>query len=69
MAEAGLLHRTLISQDAGWYSPGEPDGGDYRGYSLLFTEFAPRLRASGFSERDLEQLLVKNPAAALSGAG
>lgn len=69
MAEAGLLHRTLVSQDAGWYRPGEPAGGDYRGYALLLAEFAPKLRASGFSEQDLDQLLVKNPAAALTGSG
>jgi phosphotriesterase-related protein len=68
MAEAGLLHRTLISQDAGWYRPGEPGGGDYRSYALLLAEFVPKLRASGFSEQDVEQLLVNNPAAALTGS-
>lgn len=68
MAEAGLLHRTLISQDAGWYRPGEPGGGDYRGYALLLAEFVPKLRASGFSEQDVEQLLVNNPAKALTGS-
>jgi phosphotriesterase-related protein len=68
MAEAGLLHRTLISQDAGWYHPGEPGGGEYRGYSLLLTEFVPKLRGSGFSEQEITQLLVKNPAAALTGS-
>jgi phosphotriesterase-related protein len=68
MAEAGLLHRTLISQDAGWYRPGEPGGGDYRGYALLLAEFVPKLRANGFSEQDVEQLLVKNPAVALTGS-
>jgi len=67
MAEAGLLRRTLVSQDAGWYHPGEPGGGDYRGYTLLFTQFVPKLRASGFSQQEIDQLLVRNPAAALSG--
>jgi len=69
MAEAGLLSRTLVSHDAGWYRPGEPGGGAYRGYTLLFSEFIPRLRDSGFSERDIERLLVVNPAAALTGSG
>jgi phosphotriesterase-related protein len=69
MAEAGLLHRTLVSQDAGWYRPGEPGGGNYRGYTLLLEEFVPRLRESGFSGEQVDQLLVKNPAAALSGSG
>lgn len=69
MAEAGLLHRTLVSQDAGWYRPGEPGGGDYRGYTLLLEEFTPRLRESGFSSAQIDQLLVTNPAAALTGSG
>jgi phosphotriesterase-related protein len=67
MRDAGLLGRTLISQDAGWYHVGEPNGGAYRGYTLLFREFLPRLRAAGFTEQDIEQLLVENPARALDG--
>jgi predicted metal-dependent phosphotriesterase family hydrolase len=67
MAEAGLLHRTLVSQDAGWYRPGEPGGGEFRGYAVLLAEFVPLLRANGFSAQDVDQLLVKNPAAALAG--
>jgi phosphotriesterase-related protein len=68
MAEAGLLHRTLVSQDAGWYRPGEPGGGDFRGYTLLLAAFVPKLRETGFSAQDIDQLLVKNPAAALTGS-
>ena len=69
MAEAGLLHRTLVSQDAGWYRPGEPRGGDYRGYTLLLEEFVAKLSTSGFSDEEMDQLLVKNPAVALTGLG
>jgi phosphotriesterase-related protein len=43
MAKTGLLGRTLISQDAGWYHVGEPGGGNYRGYTFLYTDFLPRL--------------------------
>jgi phosphotriesterase-related protein len=67
MNDAGLLQRTLISQDAGWYHVGEPRGGEYRGYTLLFREFLPRLRAAGFTNRQIDQLLIDNPATALSG--
>jgi phosphotriesterase-related protein len=63
MKQAGLLGRTLVSQDAGWYHVGEPKGGNYRGYTFLFREFLPRL---GFSRPDVDQLLVGNPRAALS---
>jgi len=63
MKQAGLLHRTLISQDAGWYHVGEPKGGKYRGYTLLFREFLPRL---AFGKAEVNQLLVGNPRAAFS---
>lgn len=43
MSEINLLGSALISQDAGWYNVGEPGGGQYRGYSYLFTDFLPRL--------------------------
>lgn len=66
MAEAGLLNRILVSHDAGWYRPGESGGGRYRGYTLLFREFLPRLRRSGFSDAEIDQLLVVNPREALA---
>lgn len=66
MADSGLLHRTLVSQDAGWYRPGPEGGSKYRGYALLFEEFLPRLRKSGFGDREIDQLMVKNPEAALA---
>jgi len=56
MAEAGLLHRVLVSQDAGWYHVGEPGGGNYRGYTYLYAEFLPRLEPDW-----IEPLLVRNP--------
>ena len=65
MAEAGLLNRTLVSHDAGWYRPGEPGGGRYTGYTFLFREFLPRLRQAGFSQNEIDSLLIMNPAAAL----
>lgn len=61
-----LLHRVLVSQDAGWYRPGEPGGGDYRGYTDLPTLLLPRLREAGFSDAEIRQLLVVNPAEAFT---
>lgn len=61
-----LLHRVLVSQDAGWYRPGEPGGGDYRGYTDLPTLLLPRLKEAGFSEAEIRQLLVTNPAEAFT---
>jgi phosphotriesterase-related protein len=66
LKEQGLLARVLISHDAGWYRPGEPNGGDFVGYTALFERLHPLLRSRGFSEPDLEQLLVTNPADAFT---
>ncbi len=63
MRQAGLLGRTLISQDSGWYHVGEAGGGSYRGYTFLLREFVPRLE---LSPTEVNQLLVDNPRAALS---
>jgi len=65
LKEAGVLNRVLLSHDAGYYRPGEPDGGDFRGYTTIFKTLIPQLKEKGFSEEDIEQLIIKNPAAAL----
>jgi len=62
----GLLHRLLISHDAGWYKPGEPDGGTMTGYTKLFEVLIPQLIQGGFSNQDIRQLLVVNPANAFA---
>ena len=67
MADAGLLGKALLSQDAGWYRPGPERGSAYRGYTYLLETFVPRLRREGFGEAEIEQLLTANPARALAG--
>jgi phosphotriesterase-related protein len=66
LRDAGLLNRVLISQDAGWYSVGEPDGGKFRPYDTLFTALLPALVARGLKQAEIDQLLVTNPAAAFA---
>lgn len=61
-----LLDHVLISHDAGWYKPGEPSGGELKGYTNIFNELLPRLKRMGFSESDFDRLLLTNPAAAMS---
>lgn len=68
LKRAGNLERVLISQDAGWYHVGEPDGGDFRGYTRLFSEFLPALLRAGAASKDEETLLVDNPRKALTAA-
>ncbi|MEK6781639.1 MAG: phosphotriesterase [Bacteroidota bacterium] len=60
----GLLHRVLISHDAGWYKPDDP-GGEFRGYTNIFTQLIPLLKQREFSEKEIELLLVRNPAEAM----
>lgn len=61
----GLLHRVLISHDAGWYDPDQKGGGDFRGYTDIFTNLIPELKNADFSEEEIRQLLITNPANAL----
>jgi phosphotriesterase-related protein len=55
------LHRILLSHDAGWYEPGKPDGGNFRGYIQIFNKLVPALKDKGFTSKDIDQLLVINP--------
>jgi phosphotriesterase-related protein len=66
LREAGVLDRVLISHDSGWYRVGQENGGNYNGYTTIFEEFIPLLRENGFSEEEIENLLVRNPANAFS---
>jgi phosphotriesterase-related protein len=66
MKAEGLLHRVLISHDAGWYHVGEPGGGTFRSYETLFADLLPALEAAGFSSEELHRLTVVNPANAFA---
>jgi len=59
LADKGLLKRTLISQDSGWYHVDEPGGGEFRGYTYLYTDFLPRLEPA-----EITILMWENPRAA-----
>jgi phosphotriesterase-related protein len=62
MESQGLLERTLVSQDAGWYHAEIPGGGEYRGYTYIYTDFLPAL-----PEAERHRLLVDNPRKAFGG--
>ncbi|MFC7522366.1 phosphotriesterase [Parapedobacter sp. GCM10030251] len=61
-----LLHRALISHDAGWYEVGKPDGGRVRPYVALFQDLIPALKKAGFTAAERRQLFETNPAEALA---
>jgi len=64
MKNNNLLNHVLLSHDAGWYSVGEPGGGSFRSYSALFTHLIPALKEHGFTQEDIDQMIIKNPAEA-----
>lgn len=64
--ENGLLDHVLLSHDAGWYSPGEPNGGDFKGFTALFDELIPMLKEKGFTQSELDLMLIQNPGKAFS---
>jgi phosphotriesterase-related protein len=66
LKEAGYLNRILISHDAGWYKPGEENGGSFRGFTGIFTALIPALRELGFTNEDINQILEINPRNAFS---
>ena len=61
MKEQGVLDKVLISHDSGWYSVGEKNGGDFRGYTDLFEYLIPALKENGFTREDIDRLLIDNP--------
>jgi phosphotriesterase-related protein len=66
MREEGLLHRVLVSQDAGWYHAGEPRGGEFNPFHPVFTSLIPALRGNGFGEDEIQTIFVRNPARAFA---
>ncbi len=59
--ENELMHRILISHDAGWYDPAKPNGGDFQPFTNIFEKLIPALNEKGFSQSDWNQLLIENP--------
>ena len=64
MKQNGLLDKVLFSHDAGWYDPGKPDGGVFRGYSEIDSLLIPALLKNGLDQKDIDQLFIANPAEA-----
>lgn len=68
LKKENLLHRVLISHDAGWFDPGKPDGGEFRPFTTIFRKLIPALKQAGFTQHDIDQLLITNPATAYAVA-
>jgi phosphotriesterase-related protein len=64
--EKGLLGNVLISHDAGWYTPGEINGGEFRPFTTVFNRLIPALESNGFSGKEIERIFKDNPIEAFS---
>ncbi len=66
MKQHNCLHRLLLSHDAGWFDPAQPDGHNYAPHTALFDLLIPALKEAGITPDELNLILVKNPAEALT---
>ncbi len=57
---AGLLHKVLISQDAGWYTPEEKGNGSFRSYLSIHNVLIPLLKKKGVTDDEVRRLLHDN---------
>ncbi len=65
LKDEGVLNKVLISQDAGYFDPGQPEQ-FFHPYTPVFEELIPNLKAMGFTENDINQIFIANPAHAFS---
>ena len=70
LINAGYSNKILLSHDAGWYDPSQPDGKPadqgIRGYTDLFKTFIPSLQSRGVDQETIDEITVNNPAIAFS---
>jgi len=67
--DRGWIDQILLSQDAGWYAVGEPNGGTVRPFTTILTAFRHRLAQAGVDDATWSRLMVANPARAYATAG
>ncbi len=58
---AGYGDRILLSHDAGWYQPGQPNGGTQRSYTYLIDAFIPKLSDAGVDAATIRMITEINP--------
>ena len=59
--QAGLSEQLLLSMDRGWFSPGQPGGGEPKPFTYLPEVFLPVLQAAGFGPAEITALTSANP--------
>ncbi len=58
---AGHGDRILLSHDAGWYRPGEVNGGTQKPYTYLIDTFIPKLKDAGVDDATIRMITQTNP--------
>lgn len=61
VVDAGHGDRVLLSHDAGWYQPGQPNGGTQKPFTYLLGSFVQKLRTSGMDDATIRMLTEENP--------
>jgi phosphotriesterase-related protein len=58
---AGFGEQILLSHDAGWYQPGEQNGGSQMPYTYLIETFIPKLRDNAVDDETIRMITEENP--------
>jgi len=58
---AGHGDRILLSHDAGWYQPGETNGGTQKPFTYLIDTFIPKLKDVGVDDATIRMITQTNP--------
>ncbi len=61
LLSAGFGEQILLSHDAGWYQPGEQNGGTQMPYTYLIDTFIPKLRDNGVDDEAIRMITEINP--------
>ncbi len=61
-----LLDQVLVSQDAGFYQLGKPNGGSIKPFTFVQAEFIPMMKTNGFTKAEIDKIFVANPAKAFA---
>ncbi len=61
LKQAGMLDKALISHDGGWYTVEEENTEMSRPFTAIFQFVTPALKTKGFTDNDIDLLLIQNP--------
>lgn len=66
LVAGGYGDRLLLSHDAGWYQPGQRNGGTQKPYTYLLNTFVPKMRNAGLDDAMIRMIIQDNPVRAFA---